>query len=33
MDGGICPLPDLIAMKKEFECFLLIDEAHAIGVI
>jgi 8-amino-7-oxononanoate synthase len=33
MDGDICPLPDLIAIKKEFGCFLLIDEAHAIGVI
>ena len=33
MDGDICPLPDLIAIKKEFGCFLLMDEAHAIGVI
>jgi glycine C-acetyltransferase len=33
MDGDICPLPDLIAIKKEFKCFLLMDEAHAIGVI
>jgi len=33
MDGDICPLPDLIAIKKEFGCFLLVDEAHSIGVI
>ena len=33
MDGDICPLPELIAIKKEFGCFLLMDEAHAIGVI
>jgi glycine C-acetyltransferase len=33
MDGDICPLPELIAIKKEFGCFLMIDEAHAIGVI
>lgn len=33
MDGDICCLPDLIALKKEFGCFLLIDEAHATGVL
>jgi glycine C-acetyltransferase len=33
MDGDICCLPDLIAIKKEFGCFLFIDEAHASGVI
>ncbi len=33
MDGDICPLPDLIEIKKEFGCFLHIDDAHAFGVI
>ncbi len=33
MDGDICCLPDLIALKKEFGCFLMIDEAHASGVL
>lgn len=33
MDGDICCLPELIALKKEFGCFLLIDEAHASGVL
>ena len=33
MDGDICCLPELIALKKEFGCFLLIDEAHATGVL
>ncbi|ADW70634.1 8-amino-7-oxononanoate synthase [Granulicella tundricola MP5ACTX9] len=33
MDGDICCLPDLVALKKEFGCFLLIDEAHATGVL
>ncbi len=33
MDGDICCLPDLIALKKEFGCFLLMDEAHASGVL
>ena len=33
MDGDICCLPELIALKKEFGAFLLIDEAHASGVL
>jgi 8-amino-7-oxononanoate synthase len=32
MDGDIGCLPDLIALKKEFNCFLLMDESHASGV-
>jgi 8-amino-7-oxononanoate synthase len=33
MDGDICCLPDLISMKREFGYFLMIDEAHASGVL
>ena len=33
MDGDICILPELIELKKEFGCFLLVDESHALGVI
>jgi 8-amino-7-oxononanoate synthase len=33
MEGDICPLPDLIAVKKEFGCYLLIDDAHSLGVL
>jgi 8-amino-7-oxononanoate synthase len=33
MDGDICILPELIAIKKEFGCFLLMDESHASGVL
>ena len=33
MDGDICLLPEIIAIKKEFECFLLMDESHASGVL
>ncbi len=33
MDGDICPLPELVALKKEFNCFLMIDDAHATGVL
>jgi 8-amino-7-oxononanoate synthase len=33
MEGDICPLPKLIALKKEFGCYLMIDESHALGVL
>ena len=33
MDGDLCPLPELIAIAEEFECMLLVDEAHATGVM
>ena len=33
MDGDLCPLPDLIELSREFNCMLLIDEAHATGVM
>ncbi len=33
MDGDIACLPELIALKKEFDCFLLMDESHASGVL
>jgi len=33
MDGDICRLPELVALKKEFGCYLMIDEAHASGVL
>ncbi len=33
MDGDICPLPDLIEIKREFGCFLMIDDSHASGVL
>ena len=33
MDGDLCPLPKLIAIAQEFECMLLVDEAHATGVL
>ncbi|MGC2161366.1 MAG: aminotransferase class I/II-fold pyridoxal phosphate-dependent enzyme [Silvibacterium sp.] len=33
MDGDIACLPELIALKKEFDCFLLMDDAHASGVL
>ncbi len=33
MDGDIGCLPDLVALKKEFDCFLLVDESHASGML
>lgn len=33
MDGDIANLPELIALKREHTCFLMIDEAHALGVL
>ncbi len=33
MDGDICCLPELIRIKKEFGCYLLMDESHATGVL
>jgi 8-amino-7-oxononanoate synthase len=33
MDGDIADVPKLIAIKKQFDTFLMIDEAHSIGVL
>lgn len=33
MDGDICPLPELIALCEAYQASLVIDEAHATGVI
>jgi 8-amino-7-oxononanoate synthase len=33
MEGDIAPLPDIAAICREFEARLMVDDAHAIGVI
>lgn len=33
MDGNIAKLQELIALKREFNAFLMVDEAHALGCI
>lgn len=33
MDGNIPDLPRLIEIKKRYDCMLLVDEAHSLGVL
>lgn len=33
MDGDISPLPELLRLAEEYDCLLMIDEAHATGVL
>lgn len=33
MDGDICPLPEIVDLKEKFNAFLLVDEAHSLGVL
>ena len=33
MDGDIAPLPELVEIANKYNCCLIIDEAHATGVI
>lgn len=33
MDGDIAPIPDFVALKKKYEAFLMVDEAHSSCVI
>lgn len=32
MDGDLCPLPQLLDLARQFNCMILVDEAHATGV-
>ena len=32
MDGDICPLKELVSLKKQHSCLLYVDEAHATGI-
>lgn len=32
MDGDLCPLPEILDLADEFDCMVLVDEAHATGV-
>ena len=33
MDGDIAPVPDFVRIKKQYGCFLMVDEAHSTCVI
>lgn len=33
MDGDLCPLSTLLDVAEQFSCMLLVDEAHATGVL
>jgi 8-amino-7-oxononanoate synthase len=33
MDGDLCPLPTILDLAQEFDSMLLVDEAHATGVL
>eukprot|EP01102_Stenamoeba_stenopodia_P004283 TRINITY_DN14607_c0_g1_i1.p1 TRINITY_DN14607_c0_g1~~TRINITY_DN14607_c0_g1_i1.p1 ORF type:complete len:509 (-),score=107.00 TRINITY_DN14607_c0_g1_i1:388-1914(-) len=33
MEGNICRLPEIIAIKKKYKAYLYVDEAHSIGAL
>ena len=33
MDGNVPDLPRIIELKKQYDCMLLVDEAHSLGVL
>ncbi|MBE9228926.1 8-amino-7-oxononanoate synthase [Phormidium sp. LEGE 05292] len=33
MDGDLCPLPKLLDLAEKFHCMVLVDEAHATGIL
>jgi 8-amino-7-oxononanoate synthase len=33
MDGDVCPLPEILQLAEKFSCMVLVDEAHATGVL
>jgi 8-amino-7-oxononanoate synthase len=32
MDGDMCPLQEIVTLSEQFNCFVILDEAHSTGV-
>lgn len=33
MEGEMCPLAEIVKVKKKYKCYLYVDEAHSIGAL
>ena len=33
MEGEVCDLAEVIRIKKKYQCYLYLDEAHSIGAV
>jgi serine palmitoyltransferase len=33
MEGEMCRLPEIVRIKKQYKCYLYVDEAHSIGAL
>jgi serine palmitoyltransferase len=33
MEGELCPLREIVRIKKQYKCYLWVDEAHSIGAL
>ena len=33
MDGDVAPVPEFVRLKNEYDCFLMVDEAHSMLVL
>lgn len=33
MEGEMSPLPEIVRIKKQYKCYLYVDEAHSIGAV
>lgn len=33
MEGDICPLPEIVALKKKYGAYIILDESHSLGVL
>ena len=32
MEGTICPLPEIVALKKKYGAYIYLDEAHSVSI-